>query len=54
MRDYTNFTPFEITGIDNVILAINENNNTVPEPITATLGLMGLGVLAMATRRRVA
>ena len=26
----------------------------VPEPITATLGLMGLGVLSMATRRRVA
>lgn len=30
------------------------NNNAVPEPITATLGLMGLGVLGMATRRRVA
>jgi len=28
------------------------NNNAVPEPITATLGLMGLGVLGMATRRR--
>jgi hypothetical protein len=28
------------------------NDNTVPEPITATLGLMGLGVLGMATRRR--
>ena len=28
--------------------------NAVPEPITATLGLMGLGVLGMATRRRVA
>jgi len=26
----------------------------IPEPITATLGLMGLGVLGMATRRRVA
>jgi len=26
---------------------------TVPEPITAALGLMGLGVLGMATRRRV-
>ena len=26
----------------------------VPEPITATLGLMGLGVLGMATRRRAA
>jgi len=28
-------------------------NAAVPEPITATLGLMGLGVLGMATRRRV-
>ena len=28
--------------------------NAVPEPITAALGLMGLGVLGMATRRRVA
>ena len=27
---------------------------TVPEPITATLGLMGLGVLGLATRRRAA
>jgi len=27
-------------------------NNIVPEPITATLGLMGLGVLGMASRRR--
>ena len=26
----------------------------IPEPITATLGLMGLGVLGIATRRRVA
>lgn len=30
------------------------NNGAVPEPITATLSLMGLGVLGMATRRRVA
>ena len=30
----------------------NNNNNAVPEPVTATLGLMGLGVLGMATRRR--
>ena len=29
-------------------------NNIVPEPITATLGLIGLGVLGMATRRRAA
>jgi len=28
------------------------NNSAVPEPITATLGLMGLGVLGIATRRR--
>ena len=28
--------------------------STVPEPITATLGLMGLGVLGIATRRRAA
>jgi hypothetical protein len=28
--------------------------SAVPEPITATLGLMGLGVLGMATRRRTA
>ena len=27
-------------------------NGAVPEPITAALGLMGLGVLGMATRRR--
>lgn len=29
-------------------------NGAVPEPITAALGLMGLGVLGMATRRRAA
>ena len=29
-------------------------NGVVPEPMTATLALMGLGVLGMATRRRVA
>lgn len=29
-------------------------NMVVPEPITATLSLMGLGVLGMATRRRMA
>ena len=28
------------------------NNGAVPEPITATLGLMGLGVLGAAARRR--
>ena len=26
----------------------------IPEPVTAALGLMGLGVLGMATRRRAA
>lgn len=31
---------------------IIDQSNTVPEPITATLGLMGLGVLGAATRRR--
>jgi len=31
----------------------NNNNVAVPEPVTATLGLMGLGVLGMATRKRV-
>jgi len=44
-------------GIDNVLVTIDGDippvgNNGVPEPITATLGLMGLGVLGMATRRR--
>jgi len=29
-------------------------NGAVPEPITATLGLMGLATLGMATRRRAA
>lgn len=38
-------------GIDNLSFAVA---GAVPEPITATLGLMGLGVLGMATRRRVA
>lgn len=32
----------------------NDPARGVPEPITATLGLMGLGVLGMATRRRTA
>ena len=29
-----------------------QQQQAVPEPITATLGLMGLGVLGMVTRRR--
>lgn len=32
----------------------NMPNSTVPEPVTGVLGLMGFGVLGMATRRRVA
>lgn len=31
-----------------------DRSNGVPEPVTAALGLMGLGVLGMTTRRRVA
>jgi hypothetical protein len=34
--------------------AIQPPVDAVPEPLTATLGLMGLGVLGMATRRRAA
>ena len=33
-------------------LAFGPDNVAIPEPITAALGLMGLGVLGMATRRR--
>ena len=29
-------------------------NGAIPEPLTATLGLMGLATLGMATRRRAA
>ena len=36
----------------NLIQSRQPPTNEVPEPITATLGLMGLGVLGMATRRR--
>jgi len=45
-----------VAGIDDLAPAsgLGASNNTVPEPITATLGLMGLGVLGMATRRRAA
>ena len=31
-----------------------EVRDAIPEPITATLGLMGLGVIGLATRRRAA
>ena len=30
------------------------DSTAIPEPITATLGLMGLGVLGLMTRRRAA
>ena len=36
------------------IFAIVDTTTGVPEPVTGVLGLMGLGVLGMATRRRVA
>ena len=49
------------TNVDNVAALADITNITVttmqtgvPEPVTAILGLMGLGVLGMATRRRVA
>lgn len=44
----TLFTSPDGTGI------LRGQINPVPEPVTATLGLMGLGVLGMATRRRAA
>jgi len=46
------FANFTRTKVREIIDAAN--NNAVPEPITATLGLMGLGVLGLATRRRTA
>ncbi len=47
------------TGIDHIqdnvfFVAQNDVTRGVPEPVTVTLGLMGLGVLGMATRRGVA
>jgi len=42
-------------GIDYLTpLNVPNPGDVVPEPLTATLGLMSLGVLGMATRRRVA
>ena len=41
-------TAFNEIFVDNGVVA----NAAVPEPLTVTLGLMGLGVLGMATRRR--
>lgn len=37
-----------------LVFRVGPLNPVIPEPITATLGLMGLGVLGMATRRRMA
>lgn len=40
-------------GVDNIVVQVPAPpGGAVPEPVTATLGLMGLGVLGMATRRR--
>jgi len=39
--------------IDQLTWDSNVRQTGVPEPVTAALGLMGLGVLGMATRRRV-
>ena len=39
-------------GLDNFRYHSQASQQAVPEPLTATLGLMGLGVLGMATRRR--
>lgn len=49
----TETTDAEAFGMDNLSFAA-VGGNAIPEPITATLGLMGLGVLGIATRRRVA
>jgi len=43
MAYYTNYSPFEITGIDNVRL----NASPVPEP--ATLGLLAIGFLTLGS-----
>lgn len=41
-------------GVYAVVAFEPTTGDAVPEPITATLGLMGLGTLGMATRRRAA
>lgn len=43
-------------GFNNVRFLVEGSliQNTIPEPVTATLGLMGLATLGLATRRRVA
>ncbi len=40
---------FSLLAVDEAMLIVND---VVPEPITATLGLIGLGGMAIATRRR--
>jgi len=51
----TNFSGSGFSSYDfNFTLIEKPTAPGVPEPITATLGLMGLGVLGMATRRRAA
>ena len=48
-------TEEDTAGVGSIYeFTLSHNEGAVPEPITATLGLMGLGVLGMATRRRVA
>ena len=50
------FIPAGSGGLNfsNDILVLSNPVFAVPEPITATLGLMGLGVLGMAARRGMA
>ena len=49
MAYYTNYTPFEITGIDNVTL---NGSSPVPEPTTMLLFGIGIAGLAGARLRR--
>jgi len=43
----------DVFGFDDMVIGdLQQVRNVVPEPITASLGLMGMGVLASATRRR--
>jgi len=45
---------FPFYAISELLTVPEPANAAVPEPMTATLGLMGLGMLGMATRRRAA